>query len=381
MAIEPHNGSTLTMSDKRKALDKAIAKMKAKDPSMRLGFGEVEPITFIPTPWVTLNNLNGGGIPRGKFGVLAGPSQTAKTTLLIQVIAHNQQLDPNFTVLWTDAENSVDNKWFTNLGVDMDRLIVQKYDEVNSSAEKLLDNALNLIKTQGIDMWIIDSIGALLPKAEKDKNIEDNSMLDIQRKLGIFFRKAIIDICERPGWPGCACVMIGQVYNVPTQTGAGLEEVRGGNSVKHWAYWRWKVRRGNKDEGPAEINVRFPDGRVGKVRPGWAQHIKQDKSKVNDKESQEIILQFIHGRGLDSTNAAITALIANEVLTREGAMYKHALLPDGKIRGRENLITFLQDNKEVRDELIKEMDQMLTERQINSGVELATDSVNDNEII
>lgn len=378
MVTELRTNGTQSMSDKRKALEKVLAKMKDKDPDMRLGFGAVEPITFLPTPWVTLNNLNGGGIPKGKFGVLAGPSQTAKTTLLIQVIAHNQQLDPNFTAMWTDAENSVDNTWFEKLGVDMNRLIVQKYDTVNSNAEKLLDNALDLVKTQGIDMWVIDSIGALLPKAEQGKKIEENAMLDIQRKLGSFFRKAIIDICERPGWEGCACVLIGQVYNVPTQTGVGLEEVRGGNSVKHWAYWRWKVRRGNKDEGPAEINVRFPDGRVGKIRPGWAQHIKQDKSKVNDKESQEIILQFIHGRGLDSTNAAITALIANEVVAREGAMYKHSLLPDGKIRGRENLITFLQQNKEVRESLVKEMDQMLTERQVNSGVEI-TDDIDGNE--
>ena len=357
------------MADKRKQINKALEKIREKNPTIRLGFGDILDTIYLPTPFVTLNNLNNGGIPRGKFGVLAGPAQTSKSTLLAQVIAFNQARDPDFTVLWTDAENSLDKKWLTTLGVDINRIITQQYDTENNNAEKLLDIGLIIMQTKAIDMWVIDSIGGLIPKAEQDKTIEENAMMDIQRKLGIFFRKAVQLIAPTADWPGCACVFIGQVYTVPTTTGVGLDEVRGGNAVKHWAHWRWKTRRGNKDEGPEPIDVKFPDGRIGKIVPGWAMHVKQDKSKVNEKESQEVILQFVHGRGLDSTNSAITALIANEIIERDGAMYKHSKLPDGKVRGRDSLIKYLQDNKEVREELIKEMDTFLAERQLSLGVE------------
>jgi recombination protein RecA len=357
------------METKRKKVEKLIEKLKEKSPGMHLGFGAAFNTAYIPTPFVTLNNLNNGGIPRGKFGVIAGPAQTAKSTLLAQAIGYNMQNDPDFVALWTDAENSIEPEWMETLGVDLDRLIIQRYTQDQMSMEQLLDSGLELIKTKSIDMWIIDSIGALVPKAEANKMIEDNAMLDVQRKLGQFFRKANTIICSDVEWPGCACVFIGQIYNVPTTTGVGLEEVRGGNALKHWAHWRWKTRRGNRDEGPEEINVRFPDGNAGKIRPGWALHVKEDKSKINEKESQEIILQFVNGRGLDSTNSAITALIANEIIERDGAMYKHEKLPEGKIRGRDNLIKFLQDNKELREELIKEMDVFLAERQLDQGNE------------
>lgn len=354
---------------KRKKIEKLIEDIREKNPTSNLGFGSIFETKYLPTPFVTLNNLNNGGIPRGKFGVIAGPAQTAKSTVLAQIIGYNMQADPEFVALWTDAENSLDIGWLTTLGVDPDRLIVQKYDENANNMERLLDQGLDLVKSKCIDIWIIDSIGGLIPKAEQNKAIEENAMMDLQRKMGIFFRKANIDIAATVDWPGCACVFIGQIYNVPTTTGVGLDEVRGGNAVKHWAHWRWKTRRGNKDEGPQPIDVQFPDGRSGKIVPGWAMHIKQDKTKLNEKESQEIILQFVHGRGLDSTNSAITALIANEVITRDGAMYKHHRLPDGKIRGRDALIKHLQDNKEVREELIKEMDIFLAERQLNVGAE------------
>lgn len=359
-------------SDKRKKLDKTIDKLKKDNPTLNIGFNNIIEPDYIKTPFVTLNSLNNGGIPRGKFGTIAGPSQTAKSTLLAQIIGHNMQIDPDFHALWTDAENSIDRKWFEKLGVDTDRLIVQDYDENAKYMEALLDDGLALVETRAIDMWIIDSIGALEPKADASKELKDDKMLNLQRKLGEFFRRALRVIAPKPDWNGCACILIGQVYNVPTTTGVGLEEVRGGNSVKHFAHWRWKTRRGNKDEGPMPIAVRFPDGKIGKIVPGWAQHIKLDKTKINEKESQEIILQFIHGRGLDSTNAAITALIANEVVKRDGAMYSHSLF-EKPIRGRDTLIKFLQEDSDMRDKLVKEMDQLLAQSHIEEVAETSTE--------
>lgn len=351
--------------NKRKALEKVMNKLKDKNPEINLGFNNIEPTEYIKTPFVTLNALNGGGIPRGKFGAIAGASATAKSTLLEQIVGYNHQIDKDFTVLWTDAEDSIDLVWLEKLGVDPQRVIIQKSDPTRPYMEALLEDALELIKTRAIDMWIIDSISALEPKEDSSKLIEENVMMTLPRKLGQFFRKAVKVVSPNKGWPGCAVVFIGQVYSVPTTSSVGLEEVRGGNAFKHWMHWRWKTRRGNKDEGPDEIKIQLPDGRVGKIRPGWAQHVKLDKTKLNSKEGQEVILQFVLGRGLDSVNSQITALIANEVVERNGPMYTHQLLPDGKIRGRDALIEFLRTNDQVRNELTKEMDKLLTERNLD----------------
>ena len=360
------------MTSKKNKINKVIKKLQDENPNINLDFNNFIETKYIETPFPTLNSLNNGGIPKGKFGTIAGASQTAKSTLLAQIIAHAQAIDENFIALWTDAEESIDQTWMELLGIDLSRLIIQKYDSDRPYMESLLDDAIKMINSKSIDMWVIDSIGALEPKADEEKLIEENKMLNLQRKLGEFFRKAIKYIAPTKDWEGCSCILIGQVYNVPTTTGVGLEEVRGGNSVKHWAHFRWKTRRGNRLEGPGDVNFQMPDGQMKKIKPGWAQHIKLDKSKINDREGQEIILQFIHGRGLDSTNSAITALLANGIIERNGPMYYHSSFnglseanAEGKVRGRENVIQLLTDNKNLRKALVKEMDVFLQENQAN----------------
>jgi recombination protein RecA len=354
-----------SLKEKKKALNSILGKLKKSSKrDLNIGFGEVEEYTFIKTPFPTVNTLMGGGIPKGKFGVIAGPSMTAKSALLMQIIAYNQDLDPDFVALWSDAEESLDEAWAIRLGVDLDRLIVHRYDESvdYAYAEELLEQGLQLMEAHAIDMWVIDSIGALLPKAEVVKTLTENQMLDIQRKLGVFFRRGITSIAPKKGenWKGTAVAMIGQVYTVPSAS-VKLEEVRGGNSVKHWAHWRLKTRRGNRDEGPGTEKVTLPDGEVKDIARGWAQHVKLDKTKQNDKEGQEVILQFMHGRGLDSEMCAITALFAHDTFAKGGGgWYTHENFPgDNRIRGKESVIEFLKENKEICKDLIQELDNQL----------------------
>ncbi len=353
------------IDEKKKALKSILTKLeKSSKRELNIGFGEVDEYKFITTPFPTVNTLLGGGMPRGKFGVIAGPSMTAKSALMAQTIAYNQQQDPDFIALWTDAEESLDEEWLETLGVDLDRLIVHRYDDSKefAFAEELLEQGLTLMEAQAIDMWVIDSIGALSPKAEVMKTLEENQMLDIQRKLGVFFRRGISAIAPKKStnWNGTACALIGQVYTVPSAN-VRLEEVRGGNSVKHWAHWRLKTRRGNRDEGPGSAKITLPDGEIRDVPKGWAQHVKLDKTKQNDKEGQEVILQFIHGRGLDSEMCAITSLFAHEIFERGGGgWYSHESFPeDGRIRGKDNVVQFLKDNPEKTKQLIEKLDYQL----------------------
>jgi len=352
------------LDDKKKRIENSLRELRKKSPNLRLGFGETVATTFFPTPFVTLNKLNGGGVPYGKFGTIAGPEQTGKGTLLLQIIAHAQSLDPDFIALWTDAEGAFEEAWARQLGVDMDRLLIQEYDTEHCvNAETLLEAGLSVIKSQAIDLWVVDSLGALLPKSEDEKTMSEQTMMEVPRIMSKFYRKACKSIAPDPSqdFKGTATIFVGQVYSVPTTHPAGLEAVKGGNAVKHWAHYRWKTRRGNRDEGPGMGKVTFPDGTEKPIPVGWAQRIKLEKTRINGLEGQEVLLQFRLGRGLDSIHSAITALFANEIFERSGGWIKHDLLPDGKIQGKDKLVDLLSADEDLRNKLISLMDEDLVQ--------------------
>lgn len=176
---------------------------------------------FYNTPFPTVNNLI-GGLPKARFSTIAGAEHTGKGAFCAQTIAHLQAQDPDFIALWTDAESAFDEDWAKKLGVDLDRLIIQRYTVEVNSMEKLLDQSIDLLKKLKINMWVIDSIGALLPSKDAyeqkgknytDKSLEGTNMLNLQRKLGEFFRKANIFIAPRPkeNYAGCSVICIGQI--------------------------------------------------------------------------------------------------------------------------------------------------------------------------
>lgn len=348
--------------EKRKRINAALKKIEKSTGNVFIKTGnKCEPVKFLATPFDTLNTLIGGGFPIGKFTTIAGAERTGKGTLIAQTLGHHQIINPDFTCLWTDAEDAIDLDWMSLHGVDLERLYVQKYSDDTPNFEKLLDNGIELVRTGAIDMWVIDSVAALLPKAEEKKDIHDDSMLDLQRKLPLFFRKASRFINEN-----CVTtILVGQIYNVPNANYV-QEEVKGGNALKHWAHLRLKTRRGNRLEGPAAVKVMAPDGESRLIVPGWAQHVKNDKTRINEKEGQEVVLQFVYGRGLDSIAASITALMASGEVERRGGWYYHELFPDGKLQGKDAMVTFLKENTPIRTELTTRMDQ----RYIQNNLEI-----------
>lgn len=226
--------------------------------------------------------------------------------------------------------------------------------------EKLLDTALGLIRDAKIDLWIVDSIGALVPKGDilesdgKERSLEKNNMLNLQKKLGEFYRKANIYIAPTDTYKGCAVLMVGQVYTVP-DAHVPLEAVRGGNSVKHWAHLRLLFRRGPKSDWPEPVEIVGHDGQKRKVYPGWSGRIKVDKTRINGNEGREILLPFIHGKGFDSIGSTINSAFGLGLITRTGAYYNNQYLPDGKVMGREAVLKFFSENQEAYDKLYSEV--------------------------
>ena len=381
--------TTMNKDEKKKLINRTINKyVKSTKRQVNIGFVNVNELTFLKTPFSTFNNMMGGGFPRGKFGVFAGPERTAKSTFLLQCIAFNQAEDPNFVALWTDAEDSLEISWCEALGVDLDRLVIQRAPEDHDlqSMEELLEEGLTLVKTQAIDFWVIDSIGALTPSAELKKEIIEGKMLDLQRKFGEFFRKAINYISpkkndgqENSQFLGCATVFIGQVYTVP-DAHVKFEEVRGGNAVKHWAYWRIRTRRGAKKAYIGEdVDYTVPGIEITKkVQSGWAQYLKLDKTKMNDQEAREIVLHFKYGRGLDAAHCAISSMIANDIFEKGGAWFNHELLPGGKICGKDALFELLTQDKELRNKFVHLLDNKLNNTDIINDNNSDTESVSSN---
>jgi protein RecA len=345
--------------DKKKILEQAISKLKKKKgfEKVNLSFGDVNPPLIIPTPFPPLNNLLGEGIPRGKYGTIAGASQVAKTTLCLQIIAHNQKIDSDFYALWSDAEDAWDAAWAEELGCDLNRIVVHKYDDTGCpNAETLMQIGLDLVETHIIDIWVVDSIGGLLPKAEDNKDLEEATMSETARLMGKFYRKATKVIAPTDDFDGTACVLIGQIYSVINTRFAGLNEVRGGNAVKHWASWRLMARRGSTTEIAME-NVMQPDGVVKKLKPLWNQHLRLEKTKLNEREGQEIILQFILGKGLDSVQSLIATLFAYNIFERKGGWYYHELFPDGKLQGRPAIEDLLREDEQLRKACVAELNK------------------------
>lgn len=149
-------------------------------------------------------------------------------------------------------------------------------------------------------------------------------------------------------------------YTAPTANVA-LEEVRGGNAVKHWAHLRLKFRRTGKADWPEKINVKGLDGTLRKLHPGWACSIKLDKTRINKNEGQELILKFYHGRGFDSVISTITAAMGLDIITRSGPTYSCELLPD-KIKGKDALMEIFINDQSLLSSLGELVDKVSLEK-------------------
>lgn len=334
----------------------ALTKAHGDSGNISVGSEALSEYKFLETPFPTLNTLI-RGIPTGRFTVIAGPSQVGKTALTYQILAHNQKLQPDLIGLWVDLEAAHSAEWSAKLGVDNDRLLVLGYDEEHPYVENVMDKVLTLLKSGTIGFLVIDSIGAMIPKGDVmdkkgDRSLEANNMLNLQVKLGEIFRRLNVAIAPREGVPGVPVVLIGHVYNVPTTTGATVTEVRGGNSVKHWATIRLAMRRGPKAEWPAPIMETLPDGSRKEVHPGFSSRVVLEKTKVNDREGQQVSLRFVNSAGFDVVDSVIGAAQSLGIIVKTGAWLQHG---NEKYHGKKALVDKCVEDETFFQSLVDEV--------------------------
>lgn len=325
--------TTSTQDSRLKALQSAmdlIEKEYGKGAIMQLGKdGIIEDIAFIPSGIIQLDFALGiGGYPRGRIVEIYGPEASGKTTLALHAIAACQKTGGN--VAFIDAEHALDLKYAKALGVDTNALLVSQPD----NGEQALDIAETLVRSNAIDMIIIDSVAALTPKSEIDGDITDSNV-GLQARL---MSKALRKITGSISKSKSIVVFINQLRaNIGAMGYGPTETTTGGKALKYFASQRIEVRRiGAVKKGQDVI--------------GHTIKVKIAKNKVASP-FKEFATDIIYGKGVDRYSELIDLGVLLTFVKKAGAYFS---FNDEKLgQGKDNARKFLAENPKITEQLEK----------------------------
>ncbi|MDH5298163.1 MAG: recombinase RecA [Desulfobulbaceae bacterium] len=318
-------------SDKAKTLNTAIDqihKQFGKGSIMRLGSGEIEAVPVIPSGTLSLDIATGvGGFPRGRITEIYGPESSGKTTLALHVIAEAQKLGG--VAAFIDAEHALDISYAGRLGVNTDDLLVSQPD----FGEQALEIAEILIRSGAVDVIVIDSVAALVPKAEIDGNIGD-SHVGLQARLMSQTMRKLTGVLNRTH---TALIFINQIRMKIGVMFGNPETTTGGNALKFYSTLRLDIRKiGMIKEGQDVIGNRT--------------RVKVVKNKVAPP-FKEAEFDVVYGEGISKIGDLLDLAVAQDIVEKSGAWYAYAGERIGQ--GRENSKSFLKE----RPELVAEIDR------------------------
>ncbi len=322
-----------TQDSRLKALQSAmdlIEKEYGKGSIMQLGKdGVIEDIAFIPSGIIQLDFALGiGGYPRGRIVEIYGPEASGKTTLALHAIAACQKTGGN--VAFIDAEHALDLKYAKALGVDTNGLLVSQPD----NGEQALDIAETLVRSNAIDMIIIDSVAALTPKSEIDGDITDSNV-GLQARL---MSKALRKITGSISKSKSIVIFINQLRaNIGAMGYGPTETTTGGKALKYFASQRIEVRRiGAVKKGQDVI--------------GHTIKVKIAKNKVASP-FKEFATDIIYGKGVDRYSELIDLGVLLTFVKKAGAYFS---FNDEKLgQGKDNARKFLAENPKITEQLEK----------------------------
>ncbi|MBQ1520810.1 MAG: recombinase RecA [Clostridia bacterium] len=316
--------------DKEKALDLALTQIEkefGKGAIMLMGDAAQKiQVSVIPTGCIELDNALGvGGIPRGRIIEVYGPESSGKTTLALHMIAEAQKMGG--MAVFIDAEHALDPVYAAKLGVQMNSLYVAQPD----NGEQALDIADTLVRSGAIDIIVIDSVAALVPKAELEGDMGD-SHVGLQARL---MSQALRKLAGIVGKTNCCVVFINQLREKVGVMFGNPETTTGGRALKFFATIRLDVRKVDvlKQGGEAVGN---------RVR------IKVVKNKVAPP-FRVAEADLMYGEGFSREGSLLDMGVANKIVSKTGAWFSYGDMRIGQ--GRENARQFLKDNPEVAAEL------------------------------
>ncbi|MFI5196200.1 MAG: recombinase RecA [Chitinophagales bacterium] len=307
------------------ALDK-IEKDYGKGSVMMLGDKQKEKMDVISTGSIGLDVALGvGGLPCGRIVEIYGPESSGKTTIAIHTIAEAQKKGGICAII--DAEHAFDASYARKLGVDVDNLIISQPDY----GEQGLEIADRLISSGAVDVVVIDSVAALVPKGELDGEMGESKMGLQARLMSQALRKLTATISRT----GCCCIFINQLREKIGVMFGNPETTTGGNALKFYASVRLDIRR-------------ISQIKDGDVASGNRTRVKVVKNKVAPPFRQ-VEFDIIFGEGISKVGEIIDMGVELNILQKSGSWFSYG---DSKIgQGRDAVKQFLNDNPEMMNEI------------------------------
>ena len=319
----------MSLEDKSKALESALGLIERNYGSgsiMRLGDNTTVNIEAISTGSLGLDLALGiGGLPKGRIIEVYGPESSGKTTLALQVVASAQKKEG--ICAFIDAEHALDPVYAKNLGVDVDKLLVSQPD----AGEQALEIADTLVKSGAVDVLVVDSVAALVPKAELEGDMGDSHMGLHARLMSQALRKLTSSISRS----NAMVIFINQIRMKIGVMFGSPETTTGGNALKFYASVRLDIRRIGQIKDKDQI-------------VGNQTRVKVVKNKVAPPFK---ITEFdiLYGEGISKEGEIIDLGVAEGFVEKSGSWYSFNGNRIGQ--GRENAKKFLLDNKEFADEI------------------------------
>ena len=323
--------------DRDKALEAALTQIDrqfGKGSVMRLGDEVRAPIEVIPTGSIALDIALGiGGLPRGRVVEIYGPESSGKTTVALHAVANAQKLGG--IAAFIDAEHALDPEYAAKLGVDIDALLVSQPD----TGEQALEITDMLIRSGAIDIIVIDSVAALVPRAEIEGEMGDSHM-GLQARL---MSQALRTITGALSNSGTTAIFINQLREKIGVMFGSPETTTGGRALKFYSSVRLDVRR-------------IETLKDGTDAVGNRTRVKVVKNKVAPPFKQAEF-DIIYGQGISREGGLIDMGVEQGFVRKAGAWYTYE--GDQLGQGKENARTFLRDNPDLADELEKRIKEHL----------------------
>jgi len=323
--------------DRSRAVDLALSQIEkqfGKGSIMRLGSREVVPIATISTGSISFDAALGvGGVPRGRVIEIFGPESSGKTTITLQIIAEAQR--QGGMAAFVDAEHALDPIYARKLGVDVDNLLVSQPDY----GEQALEITEALVRSGAIDVLVVDSVAALVPKAELDGEMGD-SHVGLQARL---MSQALRKLTGTVSKSRTCLIFINQIREKIGVMFGNPETTTGGRALKFYSSVRVDIRRiAAVKEGEAVVGSRTK--------------VKIVKNKVA-APFREAEFDILYGEGISREGDVLDLAVTNNIVEKSGAWYSYGGERIGQ--GRENVRSFLKDNRDVFTKIDAQLRQKL----------------------
>lgn len=346
------------MMEKEKALEIALSKIEkdfGKGAIMKLGDAAANiSVSTIPSGCLQLDYALGvGGLPRGRIIEIYGPESSGKTTLALHAIAEAQKLGG--TAAFIDAEHALDPVYAHNLGVDVDNLYISQPD----SGEDALEICDTLVRSGAIDIIVVDSVAALVPKAELEGDMGD-SHVGLQARLMSQALRKLTGVISKTN---TIIIFINQLREKVGVMFGNPETTTGGKALKFYATIRLDIRRGEQLK-------------AGNVVVGNRTKIKVVKNKVAPP-FKTCEFDILYGKGISHEGSVLDLAVENDLIQKSGAWFNYG---DARIgQGRENARQYLIDHPDLCDELEAMIREKLLAPKTEDAEPVEVEAVDDEE--